>query len=185
MVWGQQTELLLPMLIPMYEKVFSHTRELGEARSRFSEYLAGLAVTSSINPVRHGWLSHFISMSEGTDRKAWALQVRHFLRGSNEVQRATVWRDWMKEYWAARIIGLPALLEPVELGEMVEWALYLGSAFPEVAEIISSGPNFELRNSFLFRELAPSGVRSKAANWGHFKTGQRSGPETVRSCTRS
>lgn len=154
MVWGQQSELLLPKLIPMYEKVFPHTRKLGEARSRFAEYLAALAVTSSVNPVRHGWLNHFISLAEDTDRNAWALQVRHYLRGLNEVSRATVWRDWIKEYWAARIIGLPVLPKREELGEMVEWVLYLGSAFPEGAEIISSGPRFELRNSFLFRELA-------------------------------
>ena len=30
-----------------------------------------------------------------------------------------------------------------------------------------------------------SGVSSKAANWGQFKTGQRKWPGTVRSCTRS
>jgi hypothetical protein len=33
--------------------------------------------------------------------------------------------------------------------------------------------------------LAASGVSSKAANWGHFKTGQRKWRGTVRSCTRS
>ena len=31
----------------------------------------------------------------------------------------------------------------------------------------------------------PSGVSLKAANWGQIKTGQRKGPGTVRSCTRS
>jgi len=30
-----------------------------------------------------------------------------------------------------------------------------------------------------------SGVSSKAANWGHFKTGQRKWLGTVKSCTRS
>ncbi len=37
---------------------------------------------------------------------------------------------------------------------MVEWSLFLGSSFPEVAEIISKGPSFELENSFIFRELS-------------------------------
>ena len=33
--------------------------------------------------------------------------------------------------------------------------------------------------------VGPSGVSSKAANWGHFKTGQRKWLGTVKSCTRS
>ena len=36
-----------------------------------------------------------------------------------------------------------------------------------------------------FRGRGPSGVSSKAANWGHFKTGQRKWLGTVKSCTRS
>ena len=35
------------------------------------------------------------------------------------------------------------------------------------------------------RARKPKGVSSKAANWGHFKTGQRKWLGTVKSCTRS
>src|SRR5215469_3614008 len=40
-----------------------------------------------------------------------------------------------------------------------------------------------LRNEYLVAET--SGVSSKAAKWGQFKTGQRKWPGTVRCCTRS
>jgi len=42
-------------------------------------------------------------------------------------------------------------------------------------------PDNSIADSLLF----PSGVSSKAAKWGQFKTGQRKWPGTVRCCTRS
>lgn len=40
-----------------------------------------------------------------------------------------------------------------ELPEMVEWSLHLGPSFPEVVDTVWESPDFELKHSFLFREL--------------------------------
>jgi Domain of unknown function (DUF4020) len=48
--------------------------------------------------------------------------------------------------------------EPVELGEMVEWSLFLGAAFSNVVERVSASPAFELDNSFIYRELDESTI---------------------------
>ena len=53
-------------------------------------------------------------------------------------------------------MGLPVPLDALELAEMVEWSLHLGTGFPEVADTISESPDFELGDTFLFRELADS-----------------------------
>jgi hypothetical protein len=39
---------------------------------------------------------------------------------------------------------------------MVEWSLHLGPSFPEVVDAVCESPDFELKHSFLFRELDES-----------------------------
>jgi hypothetical protein len=139
LTWGHQTEVLLPHILPMYEKAFERIAAFGELRDRFNEYLAGLAITSSVNPLTNGWLNKFMIVAEKRDRHNWASQVRIFLRGATDAARETNWDSWIREFWRRRLTGLPVALEPLELGEMVEWSLYLGSKFPEVTEIIAAG----------------------------------------------
>jgi Domain of unknown function (DUF4020) len=64
----------------------------------------------------------------------------------------------MKDYWIARNQSKPIALAPLELGEMVEWTIFLHNGFPEATTLIGNGPAYELRNSFLFKELAESTV---------------------------
>jgi hypothetical protein len=153
---GHQTEPLLPYLLPMYEKAFSHIAELGRVKDRFILYLAGLAVTSSVNPLANGWLDRFMVAAEPTDRRCWASEVGRFLRQSNETARAAVWQNWIKGYWDRRLSGLPVPLDASELGEMVEWSMHLGTGFPEVVDTISKCPPFEVGDTILFRDLADS-----------------------------
>jgi len=49
--------------------------------------------------------------------------------------------------------------DPAKLRAMmlwVEWTLHLGPSFPEVVETVWTSPEFKLKDSFLFRELADS-----------------------------
>jgi hypothetical protein len=152
--WGQQSEKLLLVLLPLYEKIFRHTTELGEVRERFTEYLAGLAMWGNIDPLKQGWLTRFVSSAEEVDRQRWAAQIQRILRGANDAVRDGNWGRWMKDYWVARNQSKPVALTPLELGEMVEWTIFLHNGFPEATRIIETGPPYELRDSFLFRELA-------------------------------
>jgi len=156
LTWGRQTENLVPYLVPLYEKAFAHTAILGRLRDRFAEYLAGLAFASSVNPMTQGWLSRFIAASAREDRISWASHVRRVLRPLTAEAKQTAWASWIKPYWAQRIPGSPLPLDREELGEMVEWSLHLGPSFPEVVDAVWESPDFELKHSFLFRELDES-----------------------------
>jgi hypothetical protein len=151
--WGRQTERLIQKLLPLYRKIFPHTAELGKSRRRFSEYLAGAACFSSINPLIDGWLDQFISNTEEQDRVSWAISMRQMLKATNEDSRARIWDSWIGEYWQRRLEGVPLRFDTLELGETVEWSLFLGAAFPKVVEKIDQSPPFELRHSFIYREL--------------------------------
>jgi hypothetical protein len=158
LTWGHHTEALLPHILPMYEKAFSHIAELGDVRDRFTGYLAGLAITSSVNPLKHGWLRKFMMEAGERDRRNWASQIRIFLRGLPVTASEASWDNWIKEFWRLRLAGLLVAFEPIELGEMVEWTLYFGSRFPEATEKIAKSSSFELRNTFIFTELSQTSL---------------------------
>jgi hypothetical protein len=120
------------------------------------EYLAGLALASSLNPITHGWLNRFVATSAVEDRIRWASDLGRALRGSVDDVRLLAWKSWIKAYWEQRNLGLPLPLDAKELGEMVLWTLHLGPNFAEVVDVVSAGPQFELKHSFLFDELADS-----------------------------
>jgi len=129
---------------------------LGRSRDRFYEYLAGAACFSSINPLKHGWLYQFLLASTLQDRIAWARSVRQVLRGMQDEPRKALWDMWIGEYWQRRLDGIPIPLDPMELGEMVEWSLFLGAAFSSVVDRVTASPAFQLDNSFIYRELDES-----------------------------
>jgi Domain of unknown function (DUF4020) len=151
--WGQQTEGLIQKLQPLYRKIFPHIADLGKPRRHFSEYLAGATCFSSINPLSDGWLDQFISSTEQQDRVNWAISVRQMLKATKEESRHRLWESWIGEYWERGLQGVPIRFTPQELGETVEWSLFWGSAFPKVVEKIELSPSFELRHSFICREL--------------------------------
>lgn len=151
---GAQTEALLEYLLPCYRKAFMHIAEFGEVRDRFCQYLAGLACSTSINPLTSGWLSEFLSAVELKDRIRWAAVVRHILKGRDAVGQRALWGNWISEYWGLRLQGVPILFEPEELGETVEWVPYLAAVLPAAVEKVINGPQFTLKHSFIYREIA-------------------------------
>ena len=155
---GAQTESVLEYLLPCYRKAFVHFSEFGEVRDRFCQYLAGLACYTSINPLQTGWLSEFLSHVELKDRIRWALAVRHILKGIDAIGQQALWESWISEYWRLRLHGVPVPFESEELGETVEWTPYLGSAFPTAVDKVVAGPQFRLKHSFIYREIADTTI---------------------------
>jgi len=158
LVWGRQTEAVLPHLLPLYVKVFAHMPALGKSRDRFCEYLAGVACFSSVNPLKNGWLKRFLLDSELPDRKIFARWIQQMLRGMQDDARKALWDNWIGEYWGERLHGIPTVLETSELGEMVEWSVFLGAAFPAAVDRIAQSPAFRLKDSFIYRELDESQI---------------------------
>jgi hypothetical protein len=72
--------------------------------------------------------------------------------------RKALWDLWIGEYWQHRLNGVPIPFDPIELGEMVEWSLFLGAAFGDIVERITASPGFQLENSFIYRELDESKI---------------------------
>lgn len=148
---GKWNEALLPDLLPLYEQSFSVlATDLVSKRDRFCQHLAGIAIYSSIDPLRSGWLNRFLSECGEEDRKSWASYIYSELGSLSENAKQNVWENWMREYWAQRLKGIPVPLSSEELKEMIEWTLELEPVFPPVVALICGGPSLDLGESLFY-----------------------------------
>ena len=152
--WGKWNEPLLKELLPLYEKSFSELpNSLSHVRDRFCAHLARIAIYSSINPLKHGWLMKFIETVENIDRKSWAFHIHRQLRRLSSEAIKGIWEEWMEEYWSKRILGIPVPLSKDEMEGMVYWALEMPSVFPEVVDKICGSPAPDMKDRSFYQSL--------------------------------
>jgi Domain of unknown function (DUF4020) len=154
LTWGRPYETLLSHLIPLYERTYAHTAQLGRLRDQFSSHLANISLFSSHHPLHGTWFDNFLLTAAPEDRKNWASHVGHRLRSLPEDVRENLWERWMKRYWDRRIRGIPIPLDHGELEEMVEWSLHLGSLFPQAVERICCSSAPPLEHGLIYYQLA-------------------------------
>ena len=163
LAWGRGNEAFLPELMHLFELAFPElSTERPDKRDRFCEHLAGIAIYSSSNPVKEGWLAKFLKAVSPEDRKNWASHIHNLLRSLPENSAQNLWDRWMNEYWGQRTHGLPLPLVQDEIEEMVEWIPHLGAAFPAAVKRICASPSPYLEHTYLYTELRDKKV---AANY--------------------
>lgn len=154
LVWGRWNEALLPDLLPLYEQTFTKlSTELPSLRDRFCEHLASIAIYSSSNPVKDGWLQNFLLKVDPESRKHWAANIYHQLLSLKEESARDLWERWMDDYWSQRIKGVPLPLSEGEKEEMVLWAIPLEPVFPAVVKKICDNPAPGLKDTLFYRNL--------------------------------
>jgi hypothetical protein len=157
--WGQWSNALLVHMIANYEETFLVLHaEFGESRDKLCGHLAGIAVLSSIDPLEHGWLNHFLASVHSEEREMWASSVAMVLQGATEASKEAVWNRWMRKYWQNRIQGVPVPLSAEEAGKMTRWAIHLEPVFPEAVDVSCASPPPELKFNHIYYELARSPV---------------------------
>jgi Domain of unknown function (DUF4020) len=161
--WGRWNEELLAYLMPRFEEAFPrlHADFGREQRKRFCEYLAGIACHSSINPVQSGWINRFLISVTEEERATWAAYVRDMLKSMKEPAVESAWSNWIKIYWRKRTEGIPVPLAEAEASEMVEWAVWFKTSFPDVAEYVYKGPAPKREHSIMFEELMESDLLTR------------------------
>ena len=86
------------------------------------------------------WVPAFFDNSTDNDRVEFAMQIREILAGATDTQRTCWWETWLKEYWQNRLEGVPARLEPKEIGMMMQWPKHLGPQFAEAVDFAMNTP---------------------------------------------
>lgn len=139
--WGRPSEPLLDELRVLYKSSFDKlSSELVDVRALFNEHIAVISVYASKNPLSDGWLRTYIQAVDLEDRVSWAEDVGRQLNSLNEEAKKDLWLRWLKEYWEARIDGIPKALDSKEIRSMSEWSVYLGPVFDECVEMVCRKP---------------------------------------------
>jgi len=158
--WGQWNDALLPQLLPFYiQTIPKLPKEISTLDERFCKHLADIALFSSINPIKHGWLLKFLMKANSNYRIDLARFIGYQLESLQSDSIENVWNRWMKNYWRKRIRGIPLLLDEDEKREMILWTSLLDPVFPEVVEEICSlsAPDFKqtrLYHKFVEKEFS-------------------------------
>jgi hypothetical protein len=153
--WGQWNEALLPEILPYLKKAFSKlNKQLAPVYENFCDFLASIAIYSSINPLKDGWIKIFLNKVESKIRDRFAFFIRNQLESlNNEESIKSVWNMWMCEYWSERITGVPVSLSNEEIHEMIYWVIPLEPVFEEVVEKICCITFLNFDDSHLFYKL--------------------------------
>ncbi len=155
LVWGRWNNAMLPKLLPLYKQTFTNFKNKLPIRLResFCRHLAQIAIFSTEDPLKDGWLWDFLKTVDAADRKIWAAAVRYELDSVGDESAKGLWDRWMSKYWSNRITGVPVPLTPDELEEMVYWATELTTVFPEVVDRICASSAPRLKNTNLYHIL--------------------------------
>lgn len=168
LVWGKWSDDFLEQFLPRYVATFAHLGEIRKFRHQFCQHMAAIAVFSSIDPIKNGWLTKFISTAQQEDRYNWTASVPEMLKQVPEEQRKTVWERWLKAYWTGRLQGIPLLLSGVETAALTEWPLQLPHVFAEAVQLLVKSPppvsGDEYEVTFLLMQLQESSTGKEQPN---------------------
>lgn len=152
--WGRWNEALLPKLLKFYKQTFLKLSSLPDRmRDAFCDDMASIAIYSSINPIKDGWLNDFISQDLPECLTKFAGGIHRHLGGLTAEGKTKIWNRWINEYWSNRRDGIPIPLTNEELKIMVSWAIPLLPIFPEIVEKICQTVNFDLYQTDLYYDL--------------------------------
>lgn len=162
--WGRWNEALLPELLPLYEQTFPRLKtELSAMHDDFCKHLASIAVLSSINPMKDGWLRNFLLKADSISHRSWATLMGQHLLSLNAELIHELWNRWVNDYWSQRIKGVPLPLSDDEKIEMLEWIIPLEPVFSEVVEKICTVAAPRIKQTHLFHQFLGEKFASKHA----------------------
>jgi hypothetical protein len=145
---------VLKYLIPLYEQTFDKIKLLGnQAATQFVDHIAVICVYSRINPLKDGWLTHFIRACDQDSRVLWANKILLELTRLDKNKKLRVWNKWIKQFLLLRLDGIPKIDTDKELALYYQWAVVLGSAFPHIVDILTKFPPTKFENSMVFNYI--------------------------------
>jgi hypothetical protein len=126
--------------------------ELVDQRFCFVEYYTDMVVFLVEDPLSV-WIPRLFQSSSAELRPAFASRVGRHLRGFDENQQREAWQRWLKQYWENRLDGVPAVLEGVEIEEMLEWLPHLSAVFEEAVGLAIRMRRLTLRHCSVVADL--------------------------------
>ena len=164
------------MAVPSLKAVKQINNYLFDQRDQFIEYYLLMLVYFVEDPIDK-WIPKFfryasqeLPLRAGTPvlfphdvqetKGFFAAQVGRLLRKMTETKRQEWWQRWLKCYWKNRLQGVPAVLDPGEVAQMVDWLPHLTSVFSEAVDLAVQMPQGSLKDSWIIADLNASDENS-------------------------
>ena len=134
--WGP--ELLEDGLLGHFTGFCEHADQCSEiARRGFALLAADLFLHADLEAAggAQEQLRQFTARASETTRTDFIRSVSLKLRDLDPEINAAQWHRWMRDYWQARIDGLPRPLAATEASALADWSILLDSDFPAAVDM--------------------------------------------------
>ena len=119
-------------------------------RKRFVE-LYTLMVTYAVDDPINTWIPRFLKNGDIDDKCQFAWQIGHILKSMEDKRQQEWWGRWLKRYWENRLLGVPVLLDNLEIQAMLGWLPSFKSVFPQAVNlVIRMSPTQLTHNSVVY-----------------------------------
>lgn len=109
--------------------------DLSHQRGRFIEYYTDMLVHFVEEDPFDKWIPALFQSRSQEVGQEFALNMNGHLRNRDEAAQQELWQRWLKQYWEHRLQGVPAVLEPGEIENMLNWLPHLTAVFPEAVNL--------------------------------------------------
>ncbi len=159
---GQWNNEMLPDLFQHFMASFEHLdNELSEHGNRMAQYVAAICVFGAIQPIADRWILKYMQNTKEENRIIWSHEISTFIQQLDENAVILLWEEWLREYWANRIDGIPVPITSKEVSSMVDWILPLSPVYGEIVDLICGSPAPDLTHTFLFKNLEKENLCSR------------------------
>ncbi len=156
LTWGRLSPAVAEALADAFSGGFQRIQcDLPRQRFRFVEYYTAMVVVFVEDP-RSEWIPRLFQQGSTELRRAFASQVGRHLHDFDANQQREAWQRWLKQYWEDRLQGVPAVLERLEIEQMLEWLPHLSAVFEEAVGLAIRMRRLPLRHCSSVHDLQKS-----------------------------
>ena len=109
--------------------------DLSHQRRRFIKYYTDMLVHFVEEDPFDKWILALFQSGIQEAGQEFALNMNGHLWNMDEAAQQELWQRWLKQYWEHRLQGVPAVLEPGEIKNMLNWLPHLTAVFPEAVDL--------------------------------------------------
>ena len=131
-----------------------------DSMMRFTEYYVA-ALGWLITGADDRWITEFFRQAEPDSKRFFASDINRRLRNLDEAQQKEWWNTWVRDYWRNRLQGVPAALDNMESGLMLEWVLQLPGVFQEAVRMAVQMPQGRLDGFPRLRDIRESDLATR------------------------
>ena len=131
------------------DELFEQGRRI---RDQFISVYTAMVVYFVDEPL-NSWIPRFFAIAGLEERRQFAWNLGNIIDDMGKESLQGLWKRWLRTYWENRLQGTPALLDPTEAGEMIDWLPDLGCLYPQAVDLATKMPSPRLEHSLIVHQL--------------------------------